>query len=490
MKRCTLIVKVIPLILILLLLLPALLACGGSSDKTPSATEETNEKDPGYELDENGYIKDSLPSDLSFDREFLTLSAENQKWHFWAEKDDTTNVGKAVWQRNQTVEERLGIVLNWKHEPCYSGTEKNRFAQMVESDCKAGNEFDCVISYNLVPYGLANKGYCQNLAKTKYIDLSGPWWPSAFLDTMLYKEQIFALVNSCGVGTLSNLSCIYFNNTLLEDRQLESPYELVPSNQWTLEKMKELVKDTYVDVNQNKKVDKEDFFGVSTSTKPRITCWYYGAGVRFSSLNEAGELELIANDVEAISSAVNGILDLFSNQDAFLVDNNSNKMFLEQRTLFYLATLNLATVIQEIDYGVAPIPKLNSAQSRYYTHVPNTHDAWFLPTGVKDPDCSSAFIECMASEAYRQVNVVYYETNLKLRYAPDDRLAQMYDLIRESITFDFVYIYKTVFNEDCDAKMLACIENPQSTNWATTWGSIGSSVSADFEKLLAIYEKD
>ena len=94
----------------------------------------------------------------------------------------------------------------------------------------------------------------------------------------------------------------------------------------------------------------------------------------------------------------------------------------------------------------------------------------------------------MASEAYRQVNDVFFETNLKLRYAPDDRLANMYDLVRESISFDFLYVYKNILAKDCDSYLRNAIEKPDKYNWSTSWAEIGTSVTTDFQKILDTYE--
>ncbi len=496
MKRASLWTRWSALALCMLTVLGLLAGCtgapAGSTSQTTVDSKLPQEETTTANTDENGYLNDNLPDNLNFQDEFLFLAANNQKWHFWAEESDTTNIGRAIYLRNLTVEDRLGVELSWNMQPCYSTAEKNTFAKMVETDIQTSNEFDAVVCYNLVPYSLAYKGLCVNLANTEYIDLTGPWWPSEFLNKMLYKDQIYALVNSCGVGTLANLSGVFFNNDLLEAKGIESPYTLVKENRWTIETLKGLIKDTYVDMNNDEKEGLEDMYGLATSSGARISCWYYGAGIRFSEIDGNGELQLIANDVEKISGVADAINEMFSTRDSRLITEDSHAMFKEERVYFYLSVFSMVSSIVnsgvEINFGIAPNPKLNSEQDRYYTHVPNTHDAWFIPYGVDNVDCSSAVIECMASEAYRQINVVYYETNLQIRYAPDDRLAQMYDLIRESITFDFVYIYKTVFSKDCDIQFINCIKNPTSKQWATTWQEIGSSVTSDFQKILDTYE--
>ena len=489
--------KILLILLALAMVLATFAACS-TEDELASAEDVTEASstagedaiDPS-EYDENGYIKDDIPEGLNFGDEFLVLGASTQKSHFYAEEDVADTVGAAIYKRNLTVEERLGISFVWNLQPCYAAADKTAFAQIVETDTQVGNEIDGVVCYNLVPYRLANKGLCVNLADTAYINLEKPWWPDEYLNNMMYKDQIFAVVDNASVGTLSNLSGIFFNNDMLEAKNIQSPYELVDNNEWTIEKLKELSKDTYEDKNQNGKADKAaDVFGVMTSTAARHTCWYYGAGIRFTNMVD-GELVLV-DDVEYITNRVESIVDLFGSTDNMITDSSQFVAFEEERAYFYLCVLNMCTHMVnnniDIDYGVVPNPKFNSEQDRYYTHIPNCHDAWFIPKGVKDVDCSSAFIEAMISESYRQVNQVYFETNLKIRYAPDERLAEMYDLMRDTITFDFLYIYKEVTGTNIDNEIRACITSPQSYNWATKWAGIKDTVNAQFSDILSIYE--
>jgi ABC-type glycerol-3-phosphate transport system substrate-binding protein len=496
MKLNSFLIRFLLLTLCVSLLAGCFVACKSEStdvaESSDTQTDDSNQiEDPNIS---EKYIEDSLPEDLNFQKEFLLFASDNQKSHYWADAAGTGVIDQAIYLRNSTVETRLGITINWDFMRTNSSSEKKDFIRRLETDADGGNSIDAVVTYNLIPYALAQKGLASNLADTAYIDLEGPWWPSEYLDSMLYNGKVFALVESCGIGTLTNLSGIFFNNTLLEAKNLQSPYELVEKNEWTIGKLKELIKDTYEDKNQDGKEDELDVYGLCTSSAPRLSCWYYGAGARFSALDETGELQLIATDVESMTIVVDALVDLFSTKDTLLYENDATRysIFREERVYFYLSTIalcsNLVSNNVEVNYGVAPNPKFNSEQDRYYTHLPNSHDAWYIPKGVKDLDCSSAVLECMASESYRQLDELFFENTVKLRYAPDERLADMYDLIRDSITFDFVYIYKEVFSKNCDYKLLDCFKTPDTHKWATVWAGIKDAMNDDFLELLALYQ--
>ena len=54
---------------------------------------------------------------------------------------------------------------------------------------------------------------------------------------------------------------------------------------------------------------------------------------------------------------------------------------------------------------------------------------------------SSALMECLASESYRTVTPALFETGMKVKYATDNESAQMFDIIRETIVFDFGRVF-------------------------------------------------
>ena len=514
MKSAQKLTRLLVVLLALAMLISVFAACATEDEDGLVATDETDDnaegsdtpndgiqhggKWDGWALDENGYIMDTLPEDMNFGDEFVILADDGQKSHFYATEDAEAPVYQAIYLRNSTVEERLGITAVWQLVKCGSSSSTSTpFNQLCETDMNSNHEYDCVVAYNLNPYALANKGYLVNLKDTTNLNLEAPWWPEEFLSSMLYKDQIYALVDNASVGTVTNLSCIFFNNDLLEAKQLESPYDLVNKNEWTIPKLKELIKDTYEDKNGDGSAQGGtggDLYGLVTSTAARITCWYYAAGLRFSSINEQGEL-IFNTDVEDATRRIEAIVDLFSGGDALVNEPVSQYvMFKEELAYFYLSNVSLAGNMVnnnvEINYGVAPNPKLDSDQPRYYTHVPNTHDAWYLLKGIKDEECSSAFIEAMASEAYRKVNPVFFETNLKIRYAPDENLAQMYDIIRESITFDFVYLYQNVMGGDINTGIRNCIQKPDTYKWATVWAGIKDSMNTKFQGVLDIYAQN
>jgi hypothetical protein len=56
---------------------------------------------------------------------------------------------------------------------------------------------------------------------------------------------------------------------------------------------------------------------------------------------------------------------------------------------------------------------------------------------------ASAVMECFASESFRNTTPAVFEITLKLKYAQDEVTGQMYDIIRDTVSFDIGRIFSS-----------------------------------------------
>ena len=495
MKESKFVLRFFCLLLALCTVCAAFAACTAENDDTATEASGSAESSVGGDAvtegaptDEEGYLYlESIPEDFKINESFTILGWGTGAQHYRAEETDDV-VGNAIYKRSVNVEDRLGVDLQWSFIPG-KWEYKNDFAQHIKATSEAGMAYDATVCYNLVPYVLAVQGLAENLYDTEYIDLTAPWWPSVYLGEALYNDTIFGLVESCAYATLRQMTGIFFNNDLIEDKNLKSPYDMVAANEWTLENMMVMLKGVYEDRNSDGKKDVGDFYGVSTGNAAQIDSWFYGTGYRWSNFDGDGNLQLLASD-PSIIEFTNRMSEAFKQQDFYAVDSKHGNLFTESRAVMYLASVTLAdTTLKNMDikYGIVPIPKGSVEQQHYYTHLSNTHDAWCIPLNAKDNDNSSAVIECMAYESYRHVDPVYYDTCIKLRYAPDERLGEMYDLMRDSITFDFFYLFGGTFSVFPITPMRDCCQKPEQNSWSSIWQKNGDMWTGEFENIVKLY---
>ena len=499
MKKNALWLRFLALAMALLMTVAVFAACSTENEDVNPDTENTfassdgSEKLLGVETDEEGRQLDDLGNDLNFDREITILGCESLKDQFW-EKDDTSDnpIRVTIFKRNATVQERLGVEFKWDFENGEWG-QRDEFLQKVATACET-DPYDAMICYNLVPYMLAQEGLLANLYNTEHLDLSAPWWPQSMLSEILVNDTLYAVSESNEFGLLRNMMAIFFNGDMLEKRQIESPYDLVARNEWTIDKLSELVKDTYEDKNADGKVDRGDVFGFVNATNAKRDAWFFALGYKYAEVKDGEIVSLLEDD--GISNYIDRMVRFYDTKDVKLYDEQQSSLFLQEQAYFYSGVVMTAESLKNIEsqmhYGVVPLPKLNSQQKRYYTHLSNTYDTWCVSFNAKDLDCSSAVLECMASESYRQVGPIYFDTYVKLRYATDERMPTMYDLVRDSVTFDLIYLYSIAYpnaNNPKDA-VKNCITDPKANSWGSVYATNRTVWNDAFSQIVATYAKE
>ncbi len=500
MKKQALWTRALLLALALVMMVSVFAACQPEEEEIVVTTEEPAGTDPSTSTE--GFIDDALGDDLNFDRVVTILgdNADSKYCYYFTEEDLAKDVVKqSVFATYDKVQERLGVEFQWKFVNGGWGA-RNTFAKDVET-AREDKPYDLMCCYNLVPYLLAQKGFCANLYGSQYLDFSAPWWPDALIDEILLNDTIYAVTESNQYGLLLNMMAMFFNTDLLDSKGLESPYDLVDNNQWTFDKFASMIKETYEDTNGDGKFDSGDIYGFINQSTSKSDAWFYALGYKYSEM-QGDQLVSLVND-PSIQEYIDKMLVFYDSKDVMKADVpefggvKQGQMFFDKRAVFYSAAVITASWIAELEsdvkYGVVPMPKGSAEQDRYYTHISNSYNTWCVSDNVADLDCSSAVLECLASEEYRTVGPLYYETYVKLRYASDEKLAPMYDLVRDSVTFDLVYLCSCAYpNADYSPKEIVkwCVLQTKSKPgfvWSSSHAMYKDTWNTAFDNILLIY---
>ena len=504
MKQQSLWLRLLVLAMALCMLVSVFAACateddGSEGDSTTASEDNGNGGDatePEGETDENGFLIDELGS-MNFDTTVRILADKTYRKQVapTAEESEGNPIRQAIYQRNETVQERLGIEIIWTESSAGAWGGASQVLKDVETACQT-DPYDAICIYNLTPYMLAQNGLCANLYDDNYLDLTAPWWPASLLDEILVNDTLYAISESNDFGLLRNMMAMFFNVELLDARGMESPYDLVANNEWTIDKLSAMIKDTYDDKNGNGKRDAEDIYGFVNATASKRDAWYFALGYKYAEVQNGEIVSLL--DGEHIQNYIDKMLDFYTD-DTMLADTTTyggtaqDIQFRNERAYFYSSGVFMTEEIKAdestFEYGVVPMPKLNSQQDRYYTHLSNTYDTWCVSFNANDMDLSSAVLECMASEAYRQIGPTYFDTYVKLRYASNEKLGPMYDLVRDSVTFDLIYLYSVAYTTNPKDSVKSCITNPAQNSWSSVYATNKDVWDTAFASIVATYAK-
>lgn len=425
-----------------LLCLGLLAACSGDSEPPEAATGEpagdsaggtTGPEEPGYETDENGYIKDTIP-DTTYGGAVLQLLCWEEARDNVAPADSgggSDEVQEQAYLRLLRVESRLAVQLDVSTA---LGSAQNRDTFLAQARLANDAGYDLICSFSLHPSVLAQEGLLYNLNNLTYPELGMPWWPESITEWEQYGGLYFIASNSA-INSFNSMEVMFSNSELFANQGLSDPIDDVLAGDWTVEQMLEYVRAFDVDVDD----ESRRIYGLVVDDHSRMDSFYYSAGFHCTRNNSEGVAELAftsASELQRITSYIDSLFSVFRT-DAVDIARDTIELMQQHRTALMVSSLGNITRMDDTSYAPLPMPKLDASQESYMTIQNNGYDVWCIPTSAEDPELAGVVIEAIASEDYRQLAPFYFEKYMKLRYSSDEVCEQMFELVRSSVVYDF-----------------------------------------------------
>ena len=450
--------------LLTLLLASALSACGEAAS-APNAdtaapgndtavTEEAETEPPRLYPD--------VPEKDYSGKTFTILSAGNwdNDWteidDFYAEAENGEPINDAVFSRNTTVEELLNVKIEEINNMGTSKGGTGKGAQFIKKSVMAA---DCAYDASLMgAYDcstLAYTGYLMDLnSEVPYLNLKNVWWDQKANADLTMNGKMY--YSTGDISTLDNdcTFCILFNKNMLNTYDMESPYELVNSGKWTLDKFISMASDISQDLNGDSKFDENDLYGFCI-WQDSMMGMINAAGGKFCSINEKGELELSLNN-ERNTDMITRYMELaFDRQKSYSIYHSPDvieTMFANNQVLFYSRYLCIIKKYRsmETDFGLLPYPKFDEAQEKYYSTIaPYGCSFICVPSVVADAEMTGVVLEALACESLYTVTPAYYDITLEGKMMRDDESSAMLDIILGNRVFDLGLFYQVgSYNEE------------------------------------------
>ncbi len=447
------------LLLAVLTVIPSAVSCGGDTGTTDTkAVTDAQSQVETVDPNDRSQIKDNLPDDLDYTgRTFTALVASpTDQGPFIAGVEESTGeiVEDAVLARNRAVEERLGVDLIYDVRTDIEGS--NIDAEVSKFLLAGDGTHDLFVGHQWGLAKLLAEGGIVPAEDLNHIELSQPWWWKEYMDELsLGGNTHYYFVGDFFLHALRFASVIVFNKELYADYydDANTLYEEVLAGKWTIDRMTELAKGVYIDINNDGKTDINDQLGyISWSTAACTDPFVYGTDIEFVRRNTDGGIEFTMVSDDAVTLCEK-LVDFFWQPGSFSGCTSSEELyaaFASGKTLF-LGNASLSTVEKirdmECDFGILPCPKFDEAQTAYRTLM---YDGGFIGAvngNSENLDLVGATLEALNAETYRSVTPVYYETALKVKYTRDDTSAQMIDMIHDSLMTNFIYAYNYALSD-------------------------------------------
>ena len=481
--------KFFALLLVFATLISVLVSCAGIQDD--SGDEFTVD-----EQDAQTAQLDHVPDDLKFnDEDIVILSRALNGWT-WdevaVEELNSEPVNDAVFNRNVVVGSRLNV--NLVSVPNDDPDPSVVVVQARDAVLAGSDEYDllagacCMVLYTVL------EGTFRDISDLQYLDLSQDYWTQDYNEVMSYNDRQYSATGAIALSTYRFAFVTMFNKKHFDNKNAPYLYEAVKNNEWTLDYQASLAEDFYQDLNGDASKDKDDFYGLITSSNISTDPYWASCDVALVEKNMDGTYEY-ALDISKLSDVTDKIMKLFYESGSYVypyADSDGEQD--DIRAAFSLgkgamATLRLVAVEQSDirnmtdPYGIVPMPKYDTAQKEYGTMQHDQFTVYAIPATVTNDriEMLGAVLEVMASESARLVKPAYYEIALKRKYMSDPVAWDMLDMIFETVRIDAGIAYTGVLGTPHD--YLRQIIASRANTVSSQYGKLSSSIKKDLQAM-------
>ncbi len=369
-----------------------------------------------------------------------------------AEEPSDEPVINAFYRRNQFIKDNYGIDIN-----VVTPESGNDVIQMLRTDMQSGNnEYQAIINpiHGIAP--LASDGLLTdfNSLTNGYIRLNETHWDQALIKDVVINDKVFFLNGDALVQDDESTWVMFFNKDLIEQHSLENPYELVYNNQWTIDKMYEMLKNVELTHGTVKSYDPAvgDQWGMVVQS---YDFYQFMMGCDQRMIDNTGDVPVLRIEEQENVTTFTNIANwfIFDSQNIGVADyhgrwdsgvyGQETQIFANGNALFMpnsIGTVGGQNIREsEINYGLLPMPKRSDLQENYTSGI-NAYscDVICVPmTNVGEKlDATCYALEAMAFFGKQLVTPEYYDRTLAHKRLKDDDSVEMLNIIFGNRIYD------------------------------------------------------
>ena len=446
------------MLLALIMIVSAFASCGDGNEKTTPKATTPKPSEPGGnvvpEIPENEKLNLDIDSiDYGGETVRILHSRCDFSEYAMAEEDIGNDaINDAIYKRNLYIEQDLGVTLEFNEEP-YSYDKISTFIGRLEAwKSDPNTPIDLISAFTrMMPY-IMMEGYLVDLnVYDDALDFDKVWWSEEGTKLHDIKGSLYFVTGDISPNVLRSMTVIFVNKVILESRgyKYEDFMEKVKAYEWTIDDLITMCEGMYAEGEGGTAGPSlDDTFGMATAWK-HFDALYAGCGFEYMTKSNKDD-EVIKLSADMFSESVANWMTKIQNWQktgdfhcgavgSSIYEHN----FMEGRSLFVLHRAYHGFELQttDINYAIVPTPMLNKEQGRYYTTIGYGYTAYGMCNISPDYDRSAQTIQILGYYGYKLTTPAVFEVSFKGKFSKDDYTVQMFDIIRDSITYDIGRIY-------------------------------------------------
>ena len=500
--------KLIPILLALVMIVSVLASCNNTpaaTTKDPAASgnnaqtsgnqqqQTTGNQDPGVQIPVEKQLNIDLDAIDYKDQEFYIYHWATSNPEFAVDEEAAIGdpIQEALYQRNLKVEEGLGIKLNFHAEDGHDNKQDNFVSKLTTRVQDPETPVDLIAAYSRTAPHVMAAGFSVDLLAYDDLDLSKVWWPSLVRETHEIKGRLFYTSGDASTGLLTQIETLFMNKGVFKGlgHDYEKFIKAVFAGNWTIDDLINYCTNCYQDLDDIKGESNGDMFGIiAENVGFGDGMWTAYGYTLFDISDEEDVIYTLSQDLLG-DNALNFVKKLqdFSNTeyahlqyefasdvmpalDKLAAFSAGRTLFMEMRMIGFDASL------VECDYTILPLPKGDEKQERYYTCVGNPYNLFSICSSSLDKELTARVLQTLGYYGYTYTTPAIFEVTFKGKVAKDDYAIELFDLIRENITFEIGRTFDRYTN--------TMLPNVVSRAWVnnTAWGT---AMSALQQKMLS-----
>ncbi len=463
--RSSILAKLTAAALAALMLLP-LASCATQTDtqetgaNTSASTTPVSSSDSTVETEietDNTNYECDLPEDLDFKDEEVTIMYVKVA----GREDELVDLGElghgvisdAVYERNIAVENQLHIKFAYDEQASDTAAQA-KITTLVNGGDRSVDLFTLGTYCAVTP---AVSGCYLNLNNVEYVDLSKHYWSQDYNDVFTFtsSDKNFVATSPAAISLFRLTYLTIFNRDLFENYKIPDLYDTVKSGEWTLDYQFKITSDIWLDKDSDGKSSEKDFFGFITGTCISVDAYCVASDIHMVVRDETGYMAYNKEDNERIVEMAGKVSDLYNAKGTYrfidatyddigkhyIIEKFANEEGLMATTQFFGLEKNI-NALSGFNYGIVPMPKLDTLQEKYMTYVQDQVSAFGISAAInseKQIEMLGAVMEAMAYHSNEIVRPAYYDSTLSLRFMQDPESRSILDTMFETISFDYCY---------------------------------------------------
>ena len=433
---------------------------------------------------ENGVLAE-LP-DINFGGEVFRIYFPNNPYSpkdkgFYTEAVNGEKFNDTVFNRNSFIEEKYGVKIEARY-----GADWDSMYGDLKKDIGAGDA-TCDIYFSHIRAGVTGAltdGLFRTWNDVPHVRFDKPWWNKSIIETLSIGGKIFFTYGSASVHDVHVLT---FNKNMLQNHNMEDPYELVRSGKWTIDKLGEMAKSVTRDLDSDGRYTVDDQYGLEFGIGWQVSVLMYSLGGMAFVKDSDGrpEFNLGSDKLRSIYDKIYGLF--YAGLPAYLyygtTTETTNMPHIgigSGRVLFCQYNIAMVETLRnvEVDYGILPMPKYDELQ-KDYTAISFT-GMYGIPSIALDDELQKTglIMEAICTLGHQDVLPIYHDEVLKIKTARDDESSEMLDIIFANIVFDAGHNYDILGISNFFSDLI----RKNTTGYTSEVEKIEESVKSRFDK--------